>query len=65
MAMSKLVLTTGDALEVDGSLDDVTKALENATRSSAGTLARLTAADGSQQIAVNPVHVVTVRPVVG
>jgi hypothetical protein len=62
MATSRLLLTNGEALTVEGALDDVTKALENAARSSAGTFARLSDADGSAKIAVNPVHVVTVIP---
>jgi hypothetical protein len=38
------------------------KTIENAARSSAGTLARLEEAGGSEALAVNPLHVVTVRP---
>jgi hypothetical protein len=60
VATSKLLLSTGEPLEVDGSIDDVTKALENATRSSAGTLARLNLRSAAGEIAVNPAHVVTV-----
>ena len=36
------MLATGDQLEVDAPLDEVVKQLENAARSSAGTLARRT-----------------------
>jgi hypothetical protein len=57
-----ILLATGDQLEVDASLDDVVKALENAARSSAGTLARLTQSDTGEPIAVNAGHVVLVRP---
>jgi hypothetical protein len=60
MGTSRVLLTTGEMLEVQGSIDEVTKALENATRSSAGTLARLRACDPAVEIAVNPAHVVTV-----
>jgi hypothetical protein len=62
MTTSKLLLTTGDLLEVEGSTDEVMKTLENAARSSAGTLARLEEAGGSEALAVNPLQVVTVRP---
>jgi hypothetical protein len=56
-----IVLSTGEELEVEGSLDEVVKALENAARSSFGTLAQLVSAtDGT--IAVNPSHVMVVRP---
>jgi hypothetical protein len=58
---TSILLATGDQLEVEGSLDDVIKALENAARSSAGTLARLTQADGSGDVALNAAHVVMVR----
>jgi hypothetical protein len=59
---TKLLLATGDELEVDASLDDVVKALENAARSSAGTLARLTQAKTGEPVAVNAAQVVCVRP---
>jgi hypothetical protein len=60
--MTRILLATGDELEVDASIDDVVKALENAARSSAGTLARLTQAGTGEPIAVNAAHVVLVRP---
>lgn len=62
MATTKLVLITGDELEVDLSLDKVVKQLEDAARSSAGTLAQLTQAGTGEPIAVNAAHVVAVRP---
>lgn len=43
-------------------MDEVMKTLENAARSSAGTLARLREAGGPEELGVNPLHVVTVRP---
>ncbi|MEA2367270.1 MAG: hypothetical protein QOE69_1895 [Thermoleophilaceae bacterium] len=61
MATTKLLLATGEALEVTGALEDVAKALENATRSSAGTLAWLGEEPGGERIGVNPAQVVTVR----
>jgi hypothetical protein len=60
--MTRILLATGDQLEVDASVDDVVKALENAARSSAGTLARLTLTGSGEPIALNASHVVLVRP---
>ena len=60
--MTRILLATGDQLDVDASLDDVVKALENAARSSAGTLARLTRSESGEPVAVNAAHVVLVRP---
>jgi hypothetical protein len=62
MATTKLILATGDQLEVNASLDEVVKELENAERSSAGTLARLTQAGTGEPVAVNAAQVVAVRP---
>lgn len=62
VATTKLLLTTGTELEVDAPLDKVVKQLEDAVRSSAGTLARLTQAGSGEPIALNPAHVVAVRP---
>jgi hypothetical protein len=59
---TKLILATGDELEVDAPFDKVVKELEDAARSSAGTLARLTQAGTGEPIALNAAHVVAVRP---
>lgn len=56
-----ILLATGEQLEVDMSLDEVAKELENAARSSAGTLARLTQSGTGAAVAVNTAHVVLVR----
>jgi hypothetical protein len=56
------MLVTGDQLEVDAPVDEVVKELENAARSSAGTLARLVESDSGEPVAVNAAHVVLVRP---
>ena len=56
-----IVLATGAQLEVDASIDEVVKALENAARSSAGTLARLTLSGSEGPVALNAAHVVLVR----
>ena len=62
MATTNLLLPTGEQLEVETSIDDVVKALENAARCSAGTLARLKEAESGEPLAVNASQVVTVRP---
>jgi hypothetical protein len=56
-----VLLSTGDQVAVEGTVDQVVKLLEDAARSSAGTLARLPRVDGDQ-LAVNVAHVVAVRP---
>jgi hypothetical protein len=57
---TKLLLSTGATLEVAGSPEDVEKLLQNAVRSSPGTLARLHDADSGEVVGVNPAQVVTV-----
>ena len=59
---TQLLLSTGDSLAVQGSIEDVEKPLQNAARSSSGTLARLTDAESGEPVCVNPVHVVTLTP---
>jgi hypothetical protein len=61
MATTKLLLTTGDQLEVEGSIDEVIKELENAARSSSGTLARLTEAGTRDPLAINGAQVAAIR----
>lgn len=56
-----LLLSTGEALEIDGELDEVAKQLENAARSSAGTLAWFEQSGDGERFGVNPGHVVTIR----
>jgi hypothetical protein len=46
---------------VAGAIDEVEKPLQNAARSSPGTLAWLKDADTGESVCVNPVHVVTLR----
>jgi hypothetical protein len=61
MATTRILLATGDQLEVDADLDEVVKVLENAARSSAGTLARLTQTGSGEPVGINAAHVVMVR----
>ena len=56
------MLASGEQFEVDAPLDEVVKELENAARSSAGTLARFAQAGTDEPVAVNASHVVAVRP---
>ena len=58
---TRIFLSTGDQLEVDAPLEEVVKELENAARSSAGTLARLIEAESGEPVGVNAAHVVMVR----
>ena len=62
MPTTDVLLSTGDQLVVEGTVDQVVKLLEDAARSSAGTLARLPRVDTGDQLAVNVAHVVAVRP---
>ena len=61
MGTTRILLATGEQLEIDAPLDEVVKELENAARSSAGTLARLTEAGTGEPVALNAAHVVMVR----
>ena len=61
MPSTKLLLSTADQLEVEGSIDEVVKALENAARSGSGTLAWLVESGTGERLGVNPPQVVTVR----
>jgi hypothetical protein len=57
------MLMTGEALEVDGSLEHVAKQLEDAARSSAGALAWFSESATGEKVGLNPVHVVMLRAV--
>ena len=57
---TKLLLSNGDSVEVAGTPDEVGKLLQDAVRSSPGTLAWLQTAEGDEAVGVNPAHVVTV-----
>lgn len=62
MPSTKLDLVTGDHVEVEGRAEEVGKWLQDASRSGSGTLAWLKDSRTDEPIAVNPDHVVTVRP---
>jgi hypothetical protein len=59
---TRLLLSTGDRLEVAGTIQDVEKRLQNAARSSPGTVAWLEDAESGESVCVNPTHVVTLMP---
>ena len=61
VSTTTLLLATGEALEIQGPLEQVSKALENAARSSAGTLAWFEQAADGERFGINPGHVVTIR----
>ena len=61
MATTTISLATGDRLEVVGSLEEVAKRLEDATRSGAGTFAWMDEAVSQERVGVRPAHVVLLR----
>jgi hypothetical protein len=56
---TRLVMVTGEALLVDGTVDDIGRLLQDAARSTSGALAWLETS-GGEKLGVNPAHVVTV-----
>jgi hypothetical protein len=56
-----LLLSTGESVVVDGAMVDVKRQLEDASRSTTGTLAWLNEVEGGQVVGVNPSHVVMLR----
>jgi hypothetical protein len=61
MPTTRLLLIVGEQVEVEGSIEDVVKALENAARSSPGTFARLVEASTREPLCISPAKVVTIR----
>jgi hypothetical protein len=61
MPTTKLILVTGEQVEVDGETEAVGRLLQDAARSASGTLAWLKDAATEETLGVNPAHVVTVR----
>lgn len=53
---------TGEVIEVDGRVEQVEKTLQDAARSTPGTLAWLHHGRTGEPLAVNPAHVVTLGP---
>ena len=64
MASTTISLATGETLEVSGSLDEVAKRLEDATRSGAGTFAWVDEVASGERVGVRPAHVVLLRATV-
>ena len=61
MTATKVLLVTGETIEVAGGLEMVAKQVEDASRSSAGALAWFDLNAGGR-VALNPAHVVALRP---
>ena len=61
MASTNLLLATGETLEVRGSLEEVAKLLEDATRSGTGTFAWFEETADGERMGVKPAHVVSIR----
>ena len=59
---TKVLLITGELLEVEGPINDVERLVEDAARSTTGTLAWLKDARTEEPVGVNPMHDVTLRP---
>jgi hypothetical protein len=59
--ITTLVFATGETIEVRANLDQVAKHLENAARSSPGTLAWFDEAAAGERLGVNPAHVLWIR----
>jgi len=60
VAATRLLLVTGETIEVAGGLKEVAKQIEDASRSSAGALAWFEREAGGR-VAVNPAHVVAMQ----
>ena len=54
-----MLLSTGERLDVAGSIEEVERPLQDAVRSSPGTLAWLKDARSGESVCVNPAHVVS------
>jgi hypothetical protein len=58
---TRLLLTTGEWLVINGATEDVKRQLEDASRSTSGTLAWLNEVGDGETIGVSPTHVVMLR----
>jgi hypothetical protein len=65
MATTRVLLVTGEQLEIQGDSTQISRLLQDAARSSNGTLAWMTDTGTAEQVGVNPAQVVTVRPADG
>ncbi len=62
-AVTEIAVATGDRYRVEGSLKEVERAILDAARGSIMQLAWLVQTETGVALAVNPAHVVTLRPV--
>jgi hypothetical protein len=60
VSTTRLLLVTGEWVAVNGATEEVARQLEDASRSSTGTLAWLKDEDG-ERFGLNPSHVVVLR----
>jgi hypothetical protein len=60
---TEITLVTGDRYRVQGDVKDVERIIVDAARGSIMQLAWLVEAETGEELAVNPEHVVTLRPV--
>lgn len=60
-AITELLLSTGERVEVEGQLDQVEQQLVSAARGAMMELARFVAATSGAAVAINPAHVVALR----
>ena len=58
---AEIRLTTGEAITVEGDLEDVEKKLSDAARSGQSRLAWFAEPGGTSKVAINPAHVVSLR----
>jgi hypothetical protein len=61
METTEILLATGETVEVAASLEDAAKEFENAARSRSGALAWFDNGR-DERLAINPAHVVSIRP---
>jgi hypothetical protein len=61
VAHAEIRLANGDALTVEGTLEDVEKKLSDAARSGQSRLAWFTERGTDDQLGVNPIHVASLR----
>ena len=61
LALTLVIMTTGERYEVDGSAESVEAAIVGASRGSIMQFAWLTEAGTGRSIAINPLHVVALE----
>jgi hypothetical protein len=62
MADTEIRVTGSERVLVDGAVEEVEKALSDAARSGQSRLAWFTERDTGRPVALNPAHVISIRP---